>query len=440
MTGRYINHSVQGRKPDIVIAMFIAIFYELNQLYMMRDYLTIDDINLHGKIVLSRLDLNSPMDPKGIILDDSRFRSHLITLKELEDSKIVILSHQSRPGKSDFTTLEPHSKLLSKLMRRNVDYIDDIFGSHALDSIKKMSKGDIILLENTRFYSEESLQRTPKEHTKTHMVRRLSPLCDIFMNDAFSVSHRSHLSVTGFTGVLPSIAGRVMEKEIDSLNRGLSCNDRPCVYVLGGTKVDDSIKVTKNVLERGCADRVLVTGVVANIFLAACDVRIGNSNMSFIEKQGYLPQIDIARELLGRFRDNIGLPVDVALNKNEERVEEKVRNLNTDLPIHDIGIETMIEFSREISSAKTAVLNGPAGVFEKEAFALGTHELIKAGTKSGFSVIGGGHIAAAAEQLGISNKFSHVSTGGGACIDFLAGEKLPGIEALIDAAKKYRKK
>ncbi len=407
---------------------------------MMRDYLTIDDIDLKGKTVLCRLDLNSPMDPKGIILDDSRFRSHLTTLRELEDSKVVILSHQSRPGKSDFTTMEPHSKLLSKLMRKNVDYIDDIFGSHALNSIRKMGNGDTLLLENTRFYSEESLERTPNEHTRTHMVRKLSTVCDVFMNDAFSVSHRSHLSVTGFTEVLPSIAGRVMEKEIDSLSKGLSCTERPCIYVLGGTKVDDSIKVTKNVLEKGCADRVLVTGVVANVFLAASGVKIGNANMSFIEKQGYLPLIDIAHELLSRFGESIGLPVDVALNNNDERVEEKVRSLNTELPIHDIGIETMVKFSKEISSAKTVVMNGPAGVFEKEAFALGTYELIKAGIKSGFSVIGGGHIAAAAEQLDVSSKFSHVSTGGGACIDFLAGEKLPGIEALKDAACRYRQK
>lgn len=407
---------------------------------MIRDYLTIDDISIKGETVLCRLDLNSPMDPKGIILDDSRFRSHITTLKELEESMVVILSHQSRPGKSDFTTMEPHAKLLSKLMRRNVDYIDDIFGSHAVDSIKKMNDGDVILLENTRFYSEESLERMPKDHTTTHMVKRLAPICDVFMNDAFSVSHRSHLSVTGFTYVLPSIAGRVMEKEIDSLSRGLSCSERPCVYVLGGAKVDDSIKVTKNVLERGCADRVLVTGVVANVFLAASGVNIGYANLNFIEKQGYSGQIEIARDLLMRFKKNIGLPVDVALNKDYERVEEKVSNLNTMLPIHDIGIETMVNFAREISSAKTVIMNGPAGVFESETFALGTNELIKAGTRSGFSVVGGGHIAAAAEQLGVSNKFSHVSTGGGACIDFLAGEKLPGIEALKDAAVKFRQK
>ncbi len=406
----------------------------------MRDYLTIDDIRTKGKTVLCRLDLNSPMDPKGIILDDSRFRSHITTLKELEESKIVIMSHQSRPGKSDFTTMEPHSRLLSKLMRRNIDYIDDIFGSNALESIMRMNVGEIMLLENSRFYSEESLERKPEEHAKTHMVKRLTTVCDIFMNDAFSVSHRSHLSVTGFTHVLPSIAGRVMEKEIDSLNRGLSCSERPCVYVLGGAKVDDSIKVTKNVLERGSADKVLVTGVVANVFLAASGVNIGSSNINFIEKQGYSDQIGLAGDLLSRFKDNIWLPVDVALNKDDERVEENVSKLNSDSPIYDIGIETMVKFSKEISSAKTVVMNGPAGVFEKEAFALGTNELIRAGAQAGFSVIGGGHIAAAAEKFGISSKFSHVSTGGGACIDYLAGEKLPGIEALKDAARKFRKK
>ncbi|MCX9085244.1 MAG: phosphoglycerate kinase [Candidatus Methanoperedens sp.] len=406
---------------------------------MTRDYLTIDDIDTKGKTILCRLDLNSPMDPNGTILDDSRFRSHILTLKELEDSRVVILSHQSRPGKSDFTTMEPHSRILARLMKRDINYIDDIFGSYAIDNIKKMEKSDIIMLENTRFYSEESLDRTPKDHKKTHMVRRLGTVCDIFMNDAFSVSHRSHLSVTGFTETLPSIAGRVMEKEIDSLNRGMSCGERPCIYVLGGAKVDDSINVTRNVLERGCADRVLVTGVVANVFLAAAGVNIGSSNISFIEKQGYLPQIDIARKLLAYYPKKIGLPVDVALNKGEERVEEKIADLKTEYPIHDIGIETMVQFSREISNSKTVVMNGPAGVFENEKFALGTREIIKAGMKSGFSVIGGGHIAAAAEKMGASSKFSHVSTGGGACIDFLAGAKLPGIEALKDAAKKYRK-
>lgn len=407
---------------------------------MTRDYLTIDDIDLQGKTVLCRLDLNSPMDPHGSILDDKRFKSHIITLKELDVAKVVILSHQSRPGKSDFTTMEPHARLLSRLMHRHIDYVDDIFGSHAVGSIKSMEPGDIIMLENTRFYSEESLKRTAEEHSKSHMVRRLAPICDIFMNDAFSVSHRPHLSMTGFTHVMPGIAGRVMEKEIDALNRGLYGNGHPCIYVLGGTKVDDSIKVTKNVLKKESADRVLVTGVVANVFLAASGVNIGTTNLDFIEKLGYSDEIAVARELLACFKDKIGIPVDVALNRDDKRVEEKVNTLNTELLINDIGIETIVKFSQEIKSARTVIMNGPAGVFEKQDFALGTHELIRAGTESEFSVIGGGHIAASVEQLGISDKFSHVSTGGGACIDFLAGEKLPGIEALKDSAGKFKRK
>jgi phosphoglycerate kinase len=239
---------------------------------------------------------------------------------------------------------------------------------------------------------------------------------------------------------MPGIAGRVMEKEIDCLSKGLHGNNHPCIFVLGGTKVDDSIKVTKNVLENGSADRVLVTGVVANVFLAASGVDIGSPNLNFIKKQGYLDQIELAKELLVRFSDKIGLPVDVALNRNGTRIEEKVPNLKTELPINDIGLETMVKYSNEIKSAKTVIMNGPAGVFENESFALGTYELIKAGTESEFSIVGGGHIAASVEQLGISDKFSHVSTGGGACIDFLAGEKLPGIEALKNAAKRFRKK
>lgn len=405
---------------------------------MSRDYLTIDDVELNGKTVLCRLDLNSPMDPKGTILDDKRFRSHIITLRELEDSKVVILAHQSRAGKSDFTTMEPHSGLLSRLMRRNICYVDDIFGSHAIDSIRKMENGEIIMLENARFYSEENLKRTAEEHAETHMVWRLSPLFDVFINDAFSVSHRPHLSITGFSHVMPGIAGRVMEKEIDCLSYGLQGNNHPCVFVLGGTKVDDSIKVTKNVLENGSADRVLVTGVVANVFLAASGTDIGTLNLNFIEKQGYLDQIGIAKELLARFSAKIGLPVDVALNRNGTRIEEKVSNMKTELPINDIGIETMVKYSNEIKSAKTVVMNGPAGVFENESFALGTYELIKAGTESDFSIVGGGHIAVSVEQLGLSDKISHVSTGGGACIDFLAGEKLPGIEALKNAARRFR--
>ncbi|MBE0522805.1 MAG: phosphoglycerate kinase [Methanosarcinales archaeon] len=409
-----------------------------------RDYLTIDDFDLSGKTVLCRLDLNSPMGPENGILDDKRFRSSLTTVKELEESKLVLMSHQSRPGKSDFTTMEPHAKQLSRLLDRDITYVDDIFGSNAISEIKKLKKGDILMLENVRFFSEESLKRSAQEHASSHMVKRLSPFMDFYMNDAFGVSHRSHLSIMGFTWTLPSLVGRLMDKEITSLSRGEHDSDGPTIFVLGGTKVDDSLKVTEFVLANNNANRVLLTGVVANVFLAAKGVDIGKTNLEFIQSQGYFDQIKIAKKLLKRFNDKIGLPIDVALDKNNERIEEYIdvinKNHNSGLPILDIGLETIVAFSEEIKAAGTVIMNGPAGMFEKDAFALGTVELMQAATRAGFSVIGGGHSAAVVQQLGMDSRLDHVSTGGGACIDFLAGEKLPGIEALKEAAARYRSK
>jgi len=172
----------------------------------LKDYLTMDDVILDNKRVLVRVDFNSPMDPSGNILDDKRIRSHLETLRALEDCRVALMAHQSRAGKKDFTTLEAHARLATRLLRREVAYVDDIFGSHAREAIKSLVPGEVLLLENTRFYAEENMNRTPGEHAKSHMVKKLTPLFDLFMNDAFAVSHRSHCSVVGFTETLPSIA------------------------------------------------------------------------------------------------------------------------------------------------------------------------------------------------------------------------------------------
>ncbi len=403
-----------------------------------RNFLTIDDFDVDGKTILVRVDLNSPMDTKGNILDDMRIRSHVATLKDLEDAKVILLAHQSRPGKKDFTLMKPHAHLMSKHLGRQVSYVDDIFGTYAKIQIASMENGDVILLENVRFYSEESLERTPSEHATTYLVKKLVPFVDIFLNDAFAVSHRSHLSVVGFTELLPSGAGRVMEKELVSLDRAIKGVERPSIFVLGGAKVDDSLRVTENVLANGGADRVLFTGVVANVALAASGVNIGKVNIEFIKSQGYENQIEKAKSLLVRFRDRVCLPMDVAVNDNKKRVEVPILKLNSNsLPINDIGLETIVAFTKEIENSKTIVLNGPAGVSEIAEFALGTHEIIKAAVKSEFSIIGGGHITAEVDHLGLEHRFSHISTGGGACIDYLAGMKLPGVEALKVAAKKY---
>ncbi|MDA0525080.1 phosphoglycerate kinase [Methanococcoides alaskense] len=404
-----------------------------------KDFLTIDDFDIVDRTILVRVDLNSPMSPSGGILDDMRIKSHIPTLRDLEDAKVVLLAHQSRPGKNDFTTMQLHADVMSSSLGRKVTYIEDIFGTHARENIASMENGDVILLENVRFYSEETLKRPVSEHQGTHMVRKLAPLFDIFLNDAFAVSHRSQLSITGFTGLLPSGAGRLMEREITSLDVSLKGSESPCIFVLGGAKVDDSLKVAEHVLSSGGADRVLVTGVVANVVLAASGVDIGEPNMKFIESQGYLDQIDKAKNILERFAGKLGFPRDVALNNNGERIEANIDDVaSTNLPINDIGLETIVAYSSEIENAKTVVLNGPAGVSEIEGFEIGTSEIIKAATNAGYSIAGGGHITAEVRNMGYENMFSHISTGGGACIDFLAGDSLPGIEALKVAAKRYR--
>jgi phosphoglycerate kinase len=398
-----------------------------------------DDVILDNKRVLVRVDFNSPMDPSGNILDDKRIKSHLDTLRALEDCRVVLMAHQSRAGKKDYTTLEAHARQATRLLRRDVVYIDDIFGSHAREAIKSLVPGEVILLENTRFYAEENMNRTPADHAKSHMVKKLAPLFDLFINDAFAVSHRSHCSVVGFTEVLPSIAGILMDKEITALDKGMKGNEHPTVFSLGGTKADDSIKVTKNVLGRGGADKILTSGVVATVFMMAAGIDVGDANRKFVEDQEYLEQIPIAAKLLKEYPGKIAMPVDVALNKNGERVEVAVDMLPTDLPIADIGLETIVNYSKDLKDARVTVTNGPTGIFEQEKFRLGTAELLKAATQSGYSIVGGGHSIAAIDQLGLESKFSHVSMGGGASITYLSGEPLPGIEALKKAALRMRK-
>ncbi|MCR3884962.1 phosphoglycerate kinase [Methanotrichaceae archaeon M04Ac] len=404
----------------------------------MKDYLTLDDFPLDNQRILVRVDVNSPMDPDGTILDDKRFRGHLPTLRDLEEARVVLLAHQSRAGKKDFTTMEAHARKFSQLLRREVTYVDDIFGTRARDSIKAMRSGDVILLENTRFYSEENISRPAEEHAKSHMVRGLAPLFDLFVNDAFAVSHRSHLSVVGFTENLPSAAGRLMEKEIEALDMGVRGNEHPSIFVLGGTKADDSIKVIANVFNRGGVDQVLVTGVVATVFQMAAGTNVGERNRDFVAGLDYSDQVSIAKDLMDKNPGKIVVPRDVALDQDGERLDVAMEKIPPDLQIADIGLETIVDFSKRIREAKLVVLNGTAGIFEKEKFSLGTSEILKAATEADFSIAGGGHTSAAIEELGLESRFSHVSTGGGASISYLSGDRLPGIEALKKAAQRLR--
>lgn len=400
---------------------------------------TMDDVYFESKTVLVRVDVNSPVDPlSGDLLDDTRMVLHSTTISELSDrgARVVIIAHQSRPGKSDFTTLKQHAEVLSNITGKEVQYVDSIFSSYVKNTIKNMVNGEIILLENVRFYSEEMSKLTPEEQADTQLVRSLAPLADYFVNDAFATAHRSQTSIIGFSKALPSIAGRVMELELNTLYQILDNAQEPRVYVLGGIKADDSIDVMANALKSNSADYILTTGLVANIFLQAKGIDIKEYNRNFIIERGYEDYIDIAKDLLKEYSDKIILPIDLAILEDDSRVEYMVDEL-PDLPIYDVGSKTISMYMEKILIAKTLFANGPAGVFEKEGFSKGTEDLLNTiGESDGFSIIGGGHLAAVASNMGLDDVITHISSGGGASINLISGKALPAVKALDESARK----
>ena len=404
----------------------------------MVDFNTIDDFDIEDKTVLVRIDINSPVDPSsGIILDDTRLKLHAQTVKELSNkgAKVVLLAHQSRPGKKDFTTLSQHAQALSDILNLRVKYTDSLFSNAAKEAIKSLKSHEILLLENARFFSEESLSRTPEEQSKTLLVRHLSTLIDYFVNDAFAAAHRSQASLVGFTVDTPSAAGRVMEKELTVIQDALDNVEHPCVFLLGGMKPEDSIDVMENVLSNGTADSILTTGIVGNIVLWAAGVDIGQVNKDFIASRGYRDMVEKAKELIDRFGDKVKYPIDVACDIDGQRVDIDFKEI-PNKSIFDIGVKTISYYAKEIRDAKYIFANGPAGVFEDPKFSMGTEDLINAmATSKGFTLIGGGHIAAATAGLGLEEHMSHLSSGGGACISMLAGKKLAAVEALKNSKK-----
>ncbi len=400
---------------------------------MIEGYPTLDDIDCTDKRVLMRIDINAPIF-EDEILDTARFKSHIPTIKELEDSSIVLLAHQSRPGRKDFTDLSSHAEVLSELLDREVRYVDELFSECATRAISSMRKGDVLLLENVRFYSEEDLKKAPEEHAASHIVSRLYKYFDVYVNDAFSTSHRSHASLVGFPVVLPSVVGRLVEKEVSALSRALK-SDGTKVFVLGGAKISDSIKVMKNVLEKGIAERVFLTGVVANYFLMLKGTNIGEWNRKVVEDNKEGIDDGEMKRILEKYGDKVVLPLDFGIEIEGERVDvdmDELKSLKNPV-IKDIGKETVKHYYNSIGEADVAVINGPAGVFEEEDFSYGTFEILRAVSNAGFSVVGGGHISSAARLLGLEDRFDHISTGGGASIRFLSGEKLPALEVI----KKY---
>ncbi|MEM2282244.1 MAG: phosphoglycerate kinase [Candidatus Hadarchaeales archaeon] len=398
---------------------------------------TLDQVDVRGKTVLLRVDINSPLDPEtGEILDDTRMRECAPTILELSEkgAKVVILAHQGRPGDEDFARLEKHAQKMQAVLGKPVKYVPEILGPSAKEEIKRLRDGEILLLENVRFLGEETLKGTPEEMSKTLLVKELSQLADLYVNDAFGAAHRNQPSLVGFGAVLPTYAGRLMEKEILGLERARE-PERPCVYVLGGGKSKESMSMIENILSQGIADQILTGGLLANLFLLAKGMELGKKNLQVLEEKGFTKELERARKLLSAHPDKIVLPLDLAVEREGKRREIQVSELPTEDPIQDIGSRTIAEYSRIISAARTVVANGPLGVFEKVGFEVGTFAILKAMADSqAYTIVGGGHMVAAAEKAGVAGRLRHVSTGGGACISFLSGEPLPVIEMLKSRA------
>jgi len=407
----------------------------------MAKFLTLDDVKVRDKVVLVRVDFNSPVDPQTKkVLDDTRIRAHgETTIKELAEkgAKVVVLAHQGRPGDPDFIPLKQHAEMLGKVLGKPVEYVDDLCGAEAKKAIKDLKSGEVLVLANTRTFAEEQKSKTPEEHAKSEFVKALAPLANLFVNDAFSAAHRAHASIVGFTAVLPSAAGRIMERELKALSKVLESPEKPCVFVLGGAKADDSLKISRYILKNNIADYVLTGGITGHLFLAAKGVNLGKPNMELLEKQKALDLVSGIKELIDNYPGKVKVPVDVSVEADGKRKEMSVKDLPTQYPIYDIGAKTIKEYSQIISKAKSIVISGPPGVYEKKEFLRGTQAVLEAiASSKAFSLVGGGHTIAAVSELGLANKMGYVSTAGGALIEFLMGEKLPGVAALEEAAKR----
>ena len=387
---------------------------------------TVDQIELKGKRVFIRVDFNVPQDEKNNITDDTRILLSLPTIRFVSEAggKVILASHLGRPkGKRDPKfSLAPVAKRLSELWGKKVALATDCIGDEVRKQIEGLREGDVILLENLRFHPEE-------EKNEEAFSKALAALCDIYVNDAFGAAHRAHASTEGMTRFVKTVAaGFLMMKEVESLEKALVNPQKPYVAILGGAKVSDKIGVIQNLLDK--VTTLLIGGGMAYTFLRAEGFQVGKS---LVEED----QIGLSLSLLERARGKITflLPSDhVAAERMDIQAKREVVK-NDKIPSGwvclDIGPETVKTFSKEIQSAKTIVWNGPMGVFELEPFSQGTFAIARAiAYSSAFSIVGGGDSVAAVNQAGVADRISHISTGGGASLEFLEGKKLPGIEAL----------
>ena len=390
---------------------------------------TIQDVDVAGKKVLVRVDYNVPQDKEGNITDDTRIRATLPTIHKLlqKGASVILMSHLGRPkGEVNLAyTLQPIADRLASLLDKPVKFAEDCVGEVAEGAVANLHQGEVLLLENLRFHSEE-------EKNDPAFCQQLAKLADLAVNDAFGVSHRAHASVEGISKFMPMVAGLLVEKEIKFLGKALANPERPFTAIIGGAKVSDKIGVIKNLMET--VDVLIIGGGMANTFLAAQGYNMG---ASLVETD----KADLARELLEKATErgiSFLLPVDFvvadrfAADANFKVV--KASEVPEGWMALDIGPESVKKFQEALKTSKTVVWNGPMGVFEMPNFAGGTMALAHtlAELKEATTIVGGGDSVAAIEKAGLANKIDHISTGGGASLEFLEGKILPGIAVLAD--------
>ncbi|MDP6888909.1 MAG: phosphoglycerate kinase, partial [Candidatus Thalassarchaeaceae archaeon] len=386
----------------------------------MGSVLTLADAGLAGKRVLLRVDVNSPLDPvTKDFLDDSRLRGILPTLRRLASSRVIILAHQSRPGKVDFTNMYAHSDLLSRLLGRPITFIPDVCGDLAQESIRNMRQGDMLFLDNVRGHPDEMGMKKSdfSELHESEIVQNLAPLVDAYVCDAFAAAHRNSPTLSGFGKALPCFAGELMAKEVKALKMAVEAPPKPYTAVLGGVKCDDSLDIANNLCERGVADTIVPVGAVGNLMLWASGINIGQGNEDFLRNElgdAFEPTWELANSLLLNHSDRLLLPIDVAAEIDGKRVDLPIEQLPPSGPLFDIGLQTCMRMREHIVDAGCVLWNGPAGFFEKDPFAFGTIEILNQCCESnGFVIIGGGHTSTLVNERKVADLVGHNSTGGG---------------------------
>ena len=409
---------------------------------------TIDEFELSGKTVLCRVDMNQPVDRASDSLRSTqRIEACAPTLKELSDkgAKVVVMAHQGSDIEyQNFYCTRPHAKVLSSLIGKEVKWVEDVCGPTAREAIAGMKDGEILLLDNVRFCSEEQtlfelkLKLTHEEQAKTQVVSKLAPLGDLYVCDAFAAAHRDQPTLCGFEQVLPSAMGRLFEKEYCVISELMENPEKPCVFVLGGSKISDAFIMMETVLKSGSADKVLTGGLAGNILLHAVGQKIGQKSVDFIYAKNYEDYIPKAAALYEKYGDRIVLPVDLGGVEDGKRVEYAPENVPDDFSAVDIGSETIRLYCDYIANAKTVFVNGPMGVFEESLTEAGTKRIFEAlGETKAYTVVGGGDSVTAAKKYKVTDQLGYVCTGGGALIRFLTGEELPVVKALRHAAKAF---